>query len=160
MATITVCTLHSRMDETADGPTFRANKRRKVFRKRAGSDANNDEPHIATPSQPDQAPSTNENDGVITGEEDIPSRPDIARVRKPKKHGIAFSSSDRTSSRPHNDNEETALVVSEPQVVEQQNGRFTRQTGKAVVEDDKHMCVLPPSEPPYSYSRFKSGLTA
>jgi len=132
------------MDETVEGPTFRANKRRKVFRKRAESDANDDEPHVATSSLPDQARPADENTSVITGEEDATSRPDIARVRKAKKHGIAFSSSDRTSSRPHNDNEETALVVSEPQVVEQQNGRFTRQTGKTVVEDDKHMCVLPP----------------
>lgn len=138
------------MEGTAEGPTFRANKRRKVFRKRAGSDANDDEPNIATSSRPDQAPPANEKFGVITGEEDTTSRSDITRVRKPKKHGIAFSSSDRTSSRPHNDNEETAVVISEPQAVEQQNGRFTRPTGKTIVEDDKHMCVLPPNEPPNS----------
>jgi hypothetical protein len=148
------------MEETADGPTFRANKRRKVFRKRAGSDANNDEPHVATSLQVDQVPPTDEKTSAIKGEEDTTSRPDITRVRKPKKHGIAFSSSDQTSSRPHNDNEETALVVAEPQVVEQQNGRFTRQTGKTIVEDDKHMCVLPPSEPPNSYPHFRPGLTA
>jgi hypothetical protein len=133
------------MDETVEGPTFRANKRRKVFRKRAESDANDDEPHVATSLQPDQAPPADEKCSVTTGEEDATSRPDITRVRKPKKHGIAFSSSDRTSSRPHNDNEETALVVSEPQIVEQQNGRFMKQTGKTVVEDDKHMCVFPPA---------------
>jgi hypothetical protein len=131
------------MEENVDGPIFRANKRRKVLRKRTGSDANNEEPHVATSLQLDQVPSTDEKTSTIKGEDDPTSRPDIARVRKPKKHGIAFSSSDRTSSRPQNDNEETALVVSEPQVVEQQNGRFTRQTGKTIVEDDKHMCVLP-----------------
>jgi hypothetical protein len=149
------------MDETAEGPFFRANKRRKVFRKRAGSDADNDEPNIATSSRPDQAPLADEKASVITGgEEDTAPRPENTRVRKPKKHGIAFSSSDRTSSRPHNDNEETALVVSEPQTVEQQNGRFTKQTGKTIVEDDKHMCVSPPGEPPSSCLHFKSGLTA
>lgn len=148
------------MDDTANGPTFRANKRRKVFRKRAGSDDNDEEPHVATTSRPDQVPLVEDKTSVIPGEEYTTSRSDITRVRKPKKHGIAFSSSDRISSRPHNDNEETALAISEPQVVEQQNGRFTKQTGKTIVEDDKHMCVLPPSEPPYSYSRFKSGLTA
>ena len=138
------------MDEHTDGPTFRANKRRKVFRKRAGSDANNDEPHVATASRSDQATPADENASVITGEEESSPRPDITRVRKPKKHGIAFSSSDRTSSRPQNDNEETALVISEPQVTEQQNGRFTRQTGKTIVEDDKHMCVFAthPASPP------------
>jgi hypothetical protein len=148
------------MEESAYGPTFRANKRRKVFRKKAGSDVNTDEPHVATSLQPDQVPSTDEKPSTIKDEEDTASRPDVARVRKPKKHGIAFSSSDRTSSRPQNDNEETALVVSEPQVVGQQNGRFTRQTGKTVVEDDKHMCVLPPREPPTSCPNLKSGLTA
>lgn len=144
------------MDETAEGPTFRANKRRKVFRKRAGSVTNDDEPNIATSAPPDQATSAS----VMKDEAEASSRPDIARVRKPKKHGIAFSSLDRTSSRPHNDNEKTALVVSEPQIVEQQNGRFTKQTGKTIVEDDKHMCVLPTSEPPSSCLYFKSGLTA
>ena len=149
------------MEGIAEGPTFRANKRRKVFRKRAGSGANDDEPNAATTcSLPDRAPSADEKTSTIAGEEDKISRPDIARVRKPKKHGIAFSSSDRTSSRPHNDNEETALVVSEPQTVEQQNGRFTKQTGKTIVEDDKHMCVSPPGEPPSSCLHFKSGLTA
>ncbi|GAB7324534.1 hypothetical protein MBLNU13_g08440t1 [Cladosporium sp. NU13] len=126
------------MDEIAEGPTFRANKRRKVFRKRAGSDANDDEPNIATSSRPDQAPSA-DSASVMKDEEEASSRPDIARVRKPKKHGIAFSSLDRSSSRPQNDNEETAVVISEPQIAEQQNGRFTKQTGKTIVEDDKHM---------------------
>ena len=149
------------MDETAEGPTFRANKRRKVFRKRAGSDANDDEPNAATTcALPDRAPSADEKTSIVPGEEDKISRPDIARVRKPKKHGIAFSSSDRTSSRPHDDNEETALVVSEPHIVEQENGRFTKQTGKIIVEDDKHMCVYPPSELPHSCPNPSSGLTA
>jgi hypothetical protein len=138
------------MDEAAEGPIFRANKRRKVFRKRAESDANDYEPHVATSLQPDRVPLASANTGTITGDEDAASRSDIARVRKPKKHGIAFSSSDRSSSRPHNDNEENALIVLEPQPEEQQNGRFMRQTGKAIVEDDKHMCVLPPIEPPNS----------
>jgi hypothetical protein len=144
------------MDETAEGPTFRANKRRKVFRKRPGSETNDEEPNIATSTPPDQATSAS----VMKDEAEASSRPDIARVRKPKKHGIAFSSLDRTLSRPHNDNEETALVVSEPPIVEQQNGRFTKQTGKTIVEDDKHMCVLPTSQPPSSCPKFKSGLTA
>ena len=147
------------MDETAEGPTFRANKRRKVFRKRAGSETNHDEPNIATSARPDQAPSA-DSASVMKDEAEASSRPDIARVRKPKKHGIAFSSLDRTSSRPHNDNEDTALVVSEPPIVEQQNGRFTKQTGKTIVEDDKHMCVWPTSEPPNSCPNFKPGLTA
>jgi hypothetical protein len=142
-----VCTLSISMVESADGPSFRANKRRKVFRKRAESDTNDDAPQLPS-SQPSGLVSTDVNDITGAGNEDTTSRSDVSRVRKPKKHGIAFSSSDRPSSRPHNDNEETAMIVSEPQAAEQENGRFTKQTGKAVVEDDKHMCVSPPSELP------------
>jgi hypothetical protein len=128
------------MAESVDGPSFRANKRRKVFRKRADSDANDNEPQLAG-----LASTTEVNDSAAEGNEDAASRPEITRVRKLKKHGIAFSSSDRPSSRPHNDNQETAMIISEPQAAEQENGRFTKQTGKAVVEDDKHMCVSPPA---------------
>ena len=133
------------MDNTTDGPIFRANKRRKVFRKRAESNANDDEPHVATSVQSAQV-SSEQSASIVKSEEDATFQSDITRVRKPKKHGIAFSSSDQLSSRPHNDNEESALVVLEAQPEEQQNGRFMRPTGKAIVSDDKHMCVLPPSE--------------
>lgn len=148
------------MDANATGPTFRANKRRKVFRKRAESDTNEDEPHSATSPHPQQTLIVDEGANKLADEDDVAPRLDAVRVRKPKKHGIAFSSSDRSSSRPHNDNEGMAMVVAEPQAAEQQNGRFTRQTGKTVVEDDKHMCVSPPSELPYSFDLHKTGLTA
>jgi hypothetical protein len=148
------------MAESADGPSFRANKRRKVFRKRAESDTNDDEPQLASLQPSGLVSTTDANDITGAGNENATSRSDVSRVRKPKKHGIAFSSLDRPSPRPHNDNEETTMVISEPQAVEQENGRFTRQTGKAVVEDDKHMCVSPPSELPYSDNFLKAGLTA
>jgi hypothetical protein len=142
------------MAESVDGPSFRANKRRKVFRRRADSDTKDDEPQLAG-----LASTTEVNDSAAEGNGDPTSRPDIPRVRKLKKHGIAFSSSERPSSRPHNDNEETAMIISEPQATEQENGRFTKQTGKAVVEDDKHMCVSPPSELLHSYGFLGAGLT-
>lgn len=129
--------VRDKMEDSAHGPIFRANKRRKVFRKRAESDTNEDEPHVAA----DPVALIDGNASESVGEGDSAPRPDITRVRKPKKHGIAFSSSERNSSRPQDENEETAMVVSEPHAMEQQNGRFTRQTGKAIVADDKHMCV-------------------
>lgn len=139
-----VVEFRDKMEDNTEGPVFRANKRRKVFRKRTGSDANEDEPNVAT----DQVASIDGNAGEI----DNAPLSDIARARKPKKHGIAFSSSDRTSSRPQNEDEETAMVVAEPHPMEQQNGRFTRQTGKAIVADDKHMCVVISSDTAYPQS--------
>lgn len=134
------------MGENVNEPVFRANKRRKVFRKRAESDDNNeDESRLA--SEDPVAGSLPTNEHAIKNEEDTSSRPDVARMRKAKKHGIAFSSSDRSSSRPQHESEETALAIAEPPAVAQANGRFARQTGKAIVEDDKHMCVRHPACP-------------
>jgi hypothetical protein len=157
---IPVYTLRIIMAENADGPRFRANKRRKVFRKRAESGTNDDdEPQLAR-LQPSGLVSAADVDNITgVGNEDSTSRSDVSRVRKPKKHGIAFSSLDRPSLRPHNDNEETAMVISEPQAAEQENGRFTKQTGKAIVEDDKHMCVSA-TQRATSYNFLKAGLTA
>jgi hypothetical protein len=125
------------MDGSNDGPSFRSAKRQKVFRKRAESDTNDKEPYVTKSHQP-----TDGDIKTLLEDDDSPSRPEVTRVRRPKKHGIAFSTSDRSSSRPQNDNEETALIISEPQAVEQQNKRFMRQTGKAIIEDNKHMCVF------------------
>jgi hypothetical protein len=138
------------MEENANGPVFRATKRRKVFRKRADSNASGDEPHVASTIQDPESTATTANGTNSTGEPhgEALSLSETTRVRRPKKHGIAFSSSDPNSSRPHNNNEETAMVVSEGQPQDVQNGRFARQTGRAVVVDDKHMCVLPPNDIP------------
>ena len=146
------------MEDNTNGPVFRATKRRKVFRKRADSDANGDEPYVASTAQgPDSttAPVDTTN-STVEPHEDASILPEAARVRRPKKHGIAFSSSDPFSSRLHSNNEETAMVVSEDQTSDLTNGRFARQTGRTVVADDKHMCVLPPNET----SLPDTGLTA
>jgi len=143
------------MEDSANGPVFRANKRRKVFRKRAGSDASGDEPQVASTTQGLDLTASPANGANSTGETHgyALSLSETTRVRRPKKHGIAFSSSDASSSRPHN-NEETAMVVSEGQPQDVQNGRFARQTGRTVVADDKHMCVLPPNENLFSSSEL------
>jgi len=145
------------MEDNTNGPVFRATKRRKVFRKRADSDANSDEPYVASTAQGPDATTTpvDATNNTADSHGDASTLPEAARVRRPKKHGIAFSSSDPFSSRLHS-NEETAVVVSEDQTQDLTNGRFARQTGRTVVADDKHMCVLPPNET----SLPDTGLTA
>jgi len=139
------------MEDNSNGPVFRATKRRKVFRKRADSDAS-DEPHAVQASDSIPTPANGTNSAEETHGE-ILSLSETTRVHRPKRHGIAFSSSHPSSSRPHN-NEETALVVPEGQPQDVQNGRFARQTGRTVVADDKHMCVLPPNKPSLSSSEL------
>jgi hypothetical protein len=134
------------MEDSANGPVFRATKRRKVFRKRADSDASGDEPNVASTVQGSETATTDGTNSAVETQGEALSLSETTRVRRPKKHGIAFSSSDPSSSRPHNNNEETAMVVSEGQPQDVQNGRFARQTGRTVVADDKHMCVLPPNK--------------
>jgi len=145
------------MEDNANGPVFRANKRRKVFRKRADSDAGDEEPHVASTVQGPDSTTTpaDTTDNAVESYGDASTLSETARVRRPKKHGIAFSSSDPFSSRVQH-NEETAMVVSEDQTQDLQNGRFARQTGRTVVADDKHMCVLPHNEALFS----DTGLTA
>ena len=144
------------MEDNANGPVFRATKRRKVFRKRAESDASGDEPHVASTVQgPENATPADGKNSTSEIHGDSLSLSETTRVRRPKKHGLAFSSSDQNSSRPHNNmNEETALAISEEQPQDVQNGRFARQTGRTVVADDKHMCVLPPKTKSLSSSEL------
>lgn len=129
------------MDEDAHQiePVFRANKRRKVFRKRANSQEDDDqteqiEPH-ATHPRPD-----NGQDGGNAEATDGQA----VQVRRPKKHGIAFSSSGTGSRQTQNQDQDDALIMTAPPVsgaLQQQNERFTKPTGRAVVTDDKHMYV-------------------
>lgn len=130
------------MADDPSGPIFRANKRRKVLRRRPDRDDDEDTtPATIMSSREERHSPINEKIAHFEEEEDVAPRPDAFRMRKPKKHGIAFSSSDRPSSRPQDENQETALVVAEPQSVQEQNSRFARPTGKAIVQDDKHMYV-------------------
>lgn len=133
-------------DEHA-APLFRANKRRKVLRKRPDSDDHDDDHASPATTKDGRERGQTPIDGSSTGiEEDDDATPkmDLSRMRKPKKHGIAFSSSDRPISRLQDENQETSLVVAEPQAIQEANNRFARPTGKAIVQDDKHMYVRHP----------------
>ena len=116
------------------GPMFRANKRRKVFRKRPDDNDDDISPANTTIQDPQQKNvTTAESTDTLKNpdnDNDV-SRPGVPRPRRPKNYGIAFSSSDRPPTRP----QENALVVAESQPAYPQINRFTRQTGKAVVEE-------------------------
>lgn len=121
-------------------PVFRANKRRKVFRKRAdsaeGQNENGDRPYGDATQQ---ATTNNEEDDSISA-----STGSATQVRRPKKHGIAFSSVGPAPRQPLDEPSEYPLSVAArqlPKAVQQQNERFIKPTGKAVVADDKHMYV-------------------
>ena len=131
-------------DQAPAEPIFRANKRRKVFRKRGDSteDDNSENETGVTERTTTQSVGSNYVDGHIPSTITGPT----TQVRRPKKHGIAFSSSGPGPRQPRDELAETALSVAAPQTpeaVQQQNERFIKPTGKAVVTDDKHMYVVP-----------------
>lgn len=135
--------VYQKMSDEHAAPLFRANKRRKVLRKRPDSDDQDDEHAVpATINSDRERGQTPINGSSMEFEEDDATpKIDLSRMRKPKKHGIAFSSSDRPTYRPQDENQETSLVVAEPQALQEANNRFARPTGKAIVQDDKHMYV-------------------
>lgn len=137
----------ARMTDEHAPPIFRANKRRKVLRKRPDSDDQDDDHAAPATVNSDRERGQTPMNGFsmeIEEGDDATSRTDLTRVRKPKKHGIAFSSSDRPTFRTQDDNQETALMVAEPQAIQEANNRFARPTGKAIVQDDRHMYVCHP----------------
>lgn len=131
------------MADGSSGPIFRANKRRKVFRKRADSDDKEESPAVAAVENVGNGQPLMSDQSIGPGDdEQATSKHGVSRARRPKKQGIAFSSNEPASSRPQDRNDETALMVAtEPNPPQQHNDRFARQTGKLVIADDKHMYV-------------------
>lgn len=126
-------------DDTGAEPLFRANKRRKIFRKRPNADEENGSP---TPSASMAAQGASE---TLAADVDDEMAPAIHRVRKAvaKKHGVAFTSSGRPQQQEVEASVETALVPIHPSREQNvmQTERFVKPTGKTVVEDDKHLYV-------------------
>ncbi|KAK0836074.1 hypothetical protein LTR73_000575 [Friedmanniomyces endolithicus] len=121
-------------DSTTE-PLFRANKRRKVFRKRADSNDNDGDEVDSAP--PQEAPaSTNDEHGESVGMI-------VPRARRPvaRKQGIAFTSTGHTTQQEPVDDEEMAMISVHPD--REQNvvpgDRFVKPTGKAAVVDDRHI---------------------
>lgn len=129
-------------DETPDEPIFRANKRRRVIRKRSISDP------LEESFTRSEAPAENA-DALITkhgseSEEDGASA--LMRVQKKggvRKHGIGFSKADGRQHGKQQQNEETALVPGRQDEAETpaQNDRFVKPTGRVGMAEDKHMYV-------------------
>ncbi|KAK5169001.1 uncharacterized protein LTR77_006310 [Saxophila tyrrhenica] len=122
-------------DEVSGEPLFRANKRRKVFRKRAdpqddSEGAANDEAAAVTISN--QTPEVEE-----------PSTGAIRSQRRPinRKHGIGFTSTKGRNGSRKDGNEEMAVVLANAPEAQDVPGsdRFVKPTGKVAVAEDKHM---------------------
>ena len=120
-------------------PLFRANKRRKVFRKRVGSGER--------PAPPNQVPQSAEVP-VAQGESEDEKHGASGLVRLQrkgvaKKRGIGFTSSDapRTGD---DEAEERALVVANQDGAQEvvRGDRFVKPTGKVAVAQNKHMYVI------------------
>ena len=130
-------------DDTPREPLFRANKRRRVFRKRAHSD----ELDAAAEALSDPTARVVGTDALYYEEANNGST-GIVRFQKKtgaKKAGIAFTSSDATRNG-EEENEERATVVAEDDGVPaaiQGADRFVKPTGKVAVADNKHMYVRP-----------------
>jgi hypothetical protein len=125
------------MDSTQDTePTFRANKRRKVFRKRTDADDDGE--------QPTTAPATAHEDADV-GDSGVA----VPVVKRPavKKHGIAFSSTSGPQ-RAQTEQEDAGSPVPVVHPSGDQNviqtDRFVKPTGKAATTvDDKHLYEVP-----------------
>jgi len=120
--------------EAGHEPLFRANKRRKVVRKRADSE----DILTTVPFDPDVATHDDEGQSLLSA----PIRPQKALHQR--KHGIGFTTAGKGGPQGEGRNEEMALVQMHPSREQHvaQSDRFTKPTGKVAVADDKHMYDL------------------
>ncbi|KAK5131562.1 hypothetical protein LTR08_000817 [Meristemomyces frigidus] len=124
----------------ATEPLFRANKRRKVFRRRDDGDTASDAPTVRQGAV-----------GAGADQEEAVGPRHIQRKPVVRKRGIGFTSTGRSQTQPApqelEENEETAMMLVHPS--REQNvlstvssERFMKPTGKAAVVDDKHMMAF------------------
>ncbi|KAK0322211.1 hypothetical protein LTR82_006664 [Friedmanniomyces endolithicus] len=121
-------------DSTAES-LFRANKRRKVFRKRdGGKDYDGDEVGTAPP---EDAPAS-----MTDGHDDSAERV-VPRARRPpgRRQGIAFTSTGPATKQELAPSEEMAMIPIHPdrELNAVPGDRFVKPTGKAAVVDDRHI---------------------
>lgn len=123
--------------DVASESLFRANKRRKVFRKRNDLDVDKD--GGIKDEGAEDVRGSKDADAVDEGDGSVLRMQKRTGVRK---SGIGFSSMDSRRAAPQQHNEETALVpVTQDIAQEMQNDRFVKPTGREVVTEDKHMYV-------------------
>lgn len=125
------------MDENPQiEPLFRATKRRKVFRKRANSDASID--------VTEGVDSTNTTINLSPEQDDTTDKGVLRSVKKNglRKHGIGFTSGSGQRA-VEAENEETALVLATDNDAQEgmHSDRFVKPTGRVAVAENKHMYV-------------------
>lgn len=124
--------------DVANEPVFRANKRRKVFRKRRESEENA-QAEIAEASEGNASAANRAAEEADDGEGSAPRLHRRAGVRKT---GIGFSSTDARRTTHQQDTSETALVpINQDVAQEVQIDRFTKPVGREVVTEDRYMYV-------------------
>lgn len=123
-------------DAESSEPLFRANKRRKVVRKRTDIP---DESQNTADVDHEAAEISNQADPVADS-----STAAIRFQRKPigRKHGIAFASTEGRNGA-QEENEDRAIVLASASEGQDApgNDRFTKPTGRIAVTEDKHMYV-------------------
>jgi hypothetical protein len=118
------------MDLTHQGPTFRASKRRNVFRKRRDHD---DDGKASDGDESTQDASAE----ADTRERESSTAQRQIRTLNTRKLGVAFSS---TSTRiVHDDNADNSNALTPANPVEHAQARFVAPTGHIASTDDKHM---------------------
>ena len=125
-------------DEVPNEPLFRVNKRRKVLRKRAGSDASDNVAPAVT--EDSEASITKHSSDSEKGRE-----AGVVRSQKKggvRKHGIGFTSGDGTRIADAQ-NEGLAMVLANEDGGQKvvQIERFVKPTGRVAVADSQHMYV-------------------
>lgn len=112
-------------------PLFRANKRRKVFRKRKDDGEEEREQSDA--------------EAVQQSNEDHEANQRLRALRKPtvRKHGIGFTSNNASRAEEHDEDENREMMPMHPERQQHmaQADRFVKPTGRIAVGEDKHMYV-------------------
>lgn len=127
------------MDATTE-PVFRANKRRKVYRKRADSEDENESGNKNAETAHEAGELTKAADYAEDFEEASALR--LQRRSRAGKYGIGFSSAEARRATQPEDNMEAALVpVSQDAAPDVQIDRFVRPMGREMVTEDKNMYV-------------------
>lgn len=129
------------MAEEPANTLFRPSKRRKIFRKRADEDEDDntatgrDEAHRIAKAETTP--------GTMTGDERAGNTTQPRRPGKPRRFGVNFSSA--SSPRPADQTDKSAMTRVNPvqDAISAAAGRFTAPTGQTVQKEDKHMWVPP-----------------
>jgi hypothetical protein len=125
------------MDEVEKEPLFRANKRRKVVRRRAEAEDKSD-----SADDGDQEPMISNLAPIA--DEDGSAAVRVQRRPNVRKHGIGFTSTSSRRAENAGETEDMALVRVDADGAQDDvpgSDRFVRPTGKVAVAEDKHMYV-------------------